>query len=754
MANLSSEPDDSDKPLFRSSSSFSESPREQHASSQRRTDIDGLRAVAVLSVIAFHFNPTWLPGGFTGVDIFFTISGYVNTASLIHGDLPLCEKTVRFFGRRMWRLAPALMVIVFTSMIFTNVFTPEYVPDLKGYYTAGLLGLFGLSNNYFASLQLDYFEHGHKNLSLNPFTHLWSLGVEEQFYILFPFVFGSALTLSANRSPLLVLIIFSVISAAVSFIMTNVNTQVAFYTLPSRFWELSLGTCAFYIPASMDILCSCSMTSGALNILLQITGSLLLFVSLVFTPSDSGFPFPGASLAVGGTICFIIAGNSPSAILNQCFSHRLMVYIGSLSYSLYLWHWPVLVFFRRTECLTSPCAISIAMVLVLSLSMLTYHAVEAPMSRNRPTETYKICGLIVPVLAITAATSWALGFQFGGALYTDARCMHTQFTVDPFQNNSANTSNENSANTSNEILELCPGAGSWQGSPLTWHPEHPSSCPMGFAWPREDGEQQNHSVIFIGDSAMAHIWLEVPKVCNKLWQVTRTQVRQPGVLGFGCGLPEYLGMEPAPVWVSPAPKSSVGPNYYGLDHPFCHDCVGCEAERGQCAIADTSEDGAMHFDLEYIGVEFTTDVEMPTTEANTTFGSVAIYIKKQREYFDAIFINSCAHDMEFEPDVFSTEDYAERVRNNLLALEGSAKMIVWVSCNHWMEDPRKPYSNSRGAQWNEAVWTMINEEVPAVAYFNVAKMSQIEAMHVDPVHLVPDYYNSLLDIMLNFVVSG
>ncbi|CAK0789595.1 unnamed protein product [Prorocentrum cordatum] len=259
----SNESDDPEKPFFKDAPHALE--EHSSASSQRRADIDGLRAVAVLSVIAFHFNPTWLPGGFTGVDIFFTISGYVNTASLIHGDLPLCDKTFAFFGRRMWRLVPALMATVLTTAVFTNIFTPTYVSDLTGYYTAGVLGLFGLANNYFASLQLDYFERGHKNLALNPFTHLWSLGVEEQFYILFPFVLGYAQKLSANRSPLIVLIVFSVISATVSCIISNVNTQVAFYTLPSRFWELSFGSCAFYIPASMDAFYGCSIATGSIN---------------------------------------------------------------------------------------------------------------------------------------------------------------------------------------------------------------------------------------------------------------------------------------------------------------------------------------------------------------------------------------------------------------------------------------------------------------------------------------------------------
>ncbi|CAK0809431.1 unnamed protein product [Prorocentrum cordatum] len=725
----SNESDDPEKPFFKDSPHALE--EHNSASSQRRADIDGLRAVAVLSVIAFHFNPTWLPGGFTGVDIFFTISGYVNTASLIHGDLPLCDKTFAFFGRRMWRLAPPLMATVLTTVVFTNIFTPTYVLDLNGYYTAGLLGLFGLSNNYFASLQLDYFERGHKNLALNPFTHLWSLGVEEQFYILFPFVLGCAQKLSANRSPLIVLIVFSVISATVSCILSNVNTQVAFYTLPSRFWELSLGSCAFYIPASMDALYGCTIATGSINYLLQVAAVLLLIVSLVFTPSDSGFPFPYASLAVGGTFCFILAGSSPSSVPNACCSHRLMVYIGSLSYSLYLWHWPVLVWFRLTECLAYSGAHLIAMVHVLSLSIATYHGIEVPMNRNRPTKPCNMFGYVAPVLAIVAATSWALGFHFDGALYVHATCTRAHLTVDTFQNSSANTSNK--------VLEVCPGAGDWHESSFTWRPEHPSSCRTGFAWPKEDGEQRNRSVIFIGDSTMSRTFRQGSKACSTQWHVIRK--------GYWCGLPEYLGMERAPMWVSPAPNSLMGPTARGLDNPFCMDCVGCASTRGQCTIADVP------FDLEYIGVEFTKDVEMPTTRSNTTIGSVIAYIHSQRKYVDAIFINSCIHDMYFKPDVFTTELYVQRVRSNLLSLQGSAKVIVWVSCNHFREDAGHS-TNARGLRWNEAVRSMINAELPNVAYFDVAKMSQVQAMHHDRCHMVPEWYDNVVDIMLNFVVRG
>ncbi|CAK0888483.1 unnamed protein product [Prorocentrum cordatum] len=175
--------------------------------------------------------------------ICFLPSGYVNTVSLLHGCEDTCVDTLNFYGRRMWRLAPALMATVLITTILNSVLMLPSSPGMDGYYISGLLGLVGLSNNYFASLQLDYFENGHSHQELNPFMHLWSLGVEEQFYVLFPFLLSWARKL---QSPAWVIAVCAVISMLVSCILTcstYSNAQVAFYILPSRFWELALGAC-------------------------------------------------------------------------------------------------------------------------------------------------------------------------------------------------------------------------------------------------------------------------------------------------------------------------------------------------------------------------------------------------------------------------------------------------------------------------------------------------------------------------------
>merc|ERR1719446_2020958 len=160
-----------------------------HASAHYRPDIDGLRAFAVLVVIAYHIDKSWMPGGYLGVDIFFVISGFVVTQSLFHEAKGGTTSYYRFYARRIKRLLPGcLLMTVLTALFSSVILLPWDSERRKRIYSSGQRGLIGMANNYFASMQASYWDEGQEGLVHNPFTHTWSLGVEEQFYFVFPFI--------------------------------------------------------------------------------------------------------------------------------------------------------------------------------------------------------------------------------------------------------------------------------------------------------------------------------------------------------------------------------------------------------------------------------------------------------------------------------------------------------------------------------------------------------------------------------------
>lgn len=154
-----------------------------------RPDVDGLRAVAVLAVIVYHVNEAWLPGGFVGVDIFFVISGFVVTGSLLHKpQRSRIDFLLAFYSRRVKRLSPSLLIVVLATSVALAVKLPPWAAPLDEYFLSGMLSLVGMANMHYATLPTGYFDAGQTGLKLNPFTHCWSLAVEEQFYGLFPFL--------------------------------------------------------------------------------------------------------------------------------------------------------------------------------------------------------------------------------------------------------------------------------------------------------------------------------------------------------------------------------------------------------------------------------------------------------------------------------------------------------------------------------------------------------------------------------------
>jgi len=354
-----------------------------HLSSTYISGIDGLRALAVLSVMLFHLDAEFLPGGFSGVDIFFVISGYVVSSSLARElDYNFLQFTIRFYARRILRIFPALIVCLIVITIVNALIVPISWLSNANKYT-GLYAFFGVSN-----FALIWFNDGYfsPRVEFNPFTHTWSLAVEEQFYMVFPFVFYLWMHFKERNSMLsrtAIWLLPSLLLASLlfSWYQTTESPDKAFYLLPSRFWELACGALLYRFHSQGMLLSKAANT----NRLYIFTGLTLTVAGLIFS-DQSAFPFPWALLSVAGSLFLImgVVNKLDDKSFVQCaLESRLFVHIGKMSYSLYLWHWPVYVFLRWTTGLESLYEIAFAVVLTFILASLSYRYVEGPVRKNK-----------------------------------------------------------------------------------------------------------------------------------------------------------------------------------------------------------------------------------------------------------------------------------------------------------------------------------------------------------------------------------
>lgn len=379
---------------------FRQSP---HKNTSYIKGIDGLRALAVLAVMLFHLDSTFLPGGFSGVDIFFVISGYVVSASLFHRNTSsIFHFTANFYARRIIRIFPALIVCLVVVSILTTLFIPaSWLSDANE--KTGVFAFFGLGNYALTWFNDGYFS---PRVDFNPFTHTWSLGVEEQFYVIFPLIFfvwikyknKSTYAHLLTQYLLTSLLILSLIYSGYE---TNLNPDKAFYLLPSRFWELACGAILFQLHAR-QIMLACSTYLAQFYL---IAGIILISLGFVLS-SKQGFPFPWAILSVSGTLFVIIGfsnGLNHKPIIQTILESSALTYIGKTSYSLYLWHWPIYVLLGWTSGLSSAFDMLIALLLTFIMANLSYHYIENPIRqnviiRNRPNWQILIAGLIAIAL--------------------------------------------------------------------------------------------------------------------------------------------------------------------------------------------------------------------------------------------------------------------------------------------------------------------------------------------------------------------
>ncbi|MES1994352.1 MAG: acyltransferase family protein [Pseudomonadota bacterium] len=338
--------------------------------------IDGLRAVAVLSVLLFHMRATFLPGGFAGVDVFFVISGYVVSASLAHRpELHFGRYLLGFYTRRIVRIFPALLLCVLLTGVATSLLVPvSWLSETTSY--TGMASVFGLSNFALVWYSDGYFS---PRAEFNPFTHTWSLAVEEQFYLIFPLLFFMWFR-HRSRSDVIGWLCRQLIPIALLASLgycaygTSTRQELAYYMLPSRFWELASGAMLFRLHHAGRCLPTGPRFAGASIV----AGAALIGLTFVWADAKA-FPFPwaipavlGAMLIIIGSVGDIARSSWPGALMGS----RPMTDIGKISYSLYLWHWPVLVLLRWTIGLDSAAYLVLAAAMSFALAVFSYHRIE------------------------------------------------------------------------------------------------------------------------------------------------------------------------------------------------------------------------------------------------------------------------------------------------------------------------------------------------------------------------------------------
>jgi peptidoglycan/LPS O-acetylase OafA/YrhL len=329
-----------------------------------RADLDGLRAIAVWSVIVYHLSHSALAGGYLGVDMFFVLSGYLITSIIWREQQQGRFSVVRFYDRRVRRIMPALLALLaFTTVLAAILLLPT---DLIG-YGKSLLATLGFVANIYFWRDTNYFS---QLAATKPLLHLWSLGVEEQFYIFFPLLLALVNRIYRKAAFGLVTGLTLVSLVADIELRAHGGSSPAFFLLPTRAWELGIGAMLALAPERAVLRGWAAEATGT-------AGALILGIGLV--TGVSGPLMPAALPTTLGAGMLVFAGRERPPFLNRMIAGRPMVYFGLISYSLYLWHWPLIVF--ATYYLARDLgAVEIGLLLVglLGLAHLSWRYVERP----------------------------------------------------------------------------------------------------------------------------------------------------------------------------------------------------------------------------------------------------------------------------------------------------------------------------------------------------------------------------------------
>lgn len=363
-----------------------------------RADIDGMRALAILAVLIFHAYPSSLPGGFVGVDVFFVISGYLISGIIFRGLTLGSFSFFDFYARRVRRIFPAVTVVLLASFVLGIFFVTPFV--MKDMVKEAPYAAFFIEN---IRLFLQHGEYWDVGTELKPYMHFWSLGVEEQYYIFYPLI-CYFLWKGSTKVFLLSLIGMLLISFGWCLYDSFNEPIRAFYMLHARFWELLIGGVLAYVelkwPDYKGHTFSSSITRKDMDNALSTVGLILILIAIATFHEGDTFPGWRALLPTVGSVLIIMAGSE--AYLNKkFFSNKVAVFIGLISYPLYLWHWPLISIARNNLGGSLPTGLLMAVIVCCSfvLAYLTYTLIERPMRSMKA--TWKLVVALVLVLLIS-----------------------------------------------------------------------------------------------------------------------------------------------------------------------------------------------------------------------------------------------------------------------------------------------------------------------------------------------------------------
>ncbi len=357
-----------------------------------RADIDGLRALAIIPVVFFHAGFVDFAGGYVGVDVFFVISGFLIT-SIIRSDLEAGTFSFgQFYERRIRRLLPALVPVLIVTAAFAAALYPA---ELFSDFARSLLAFTGFSSNWQFLSQAGYFDSAAFD---KPLLHTWSLSIEEQYYLVFP-AFMAVVFARSRRwaSALILAVLVASLAWSIHLVQTG-DTDTAFYHSLARVWELMAGSLLALVPLQ-------GPKNRLISLALRLAGLAMIIAAVfLYTPTT---PFPGLSalLPVAGTVLAISAGPAPD-FANRVLSLRPLVYVGRISYSLYLWHWPIFSFIKLRWLDATDGHMFAGILLALALSVLSYHFIEQPFrTRKRAISRRFVLTSLGSAMATSAAIS-------------------------------------------------------------------------------------------------------------------------------------------------------------------------------------------------------------------------------------------------------------------------------------------------------------------------------------------------------------
>ena len=403
--------------------------KEHKSTIQYRPHIDGLRGIAIIAVLLYHAKLSNIHGGYVGVDVFFVISGFLITSIILRELNAGSFSLIEFWERRVRRIVPALFLMVITTVVAAH-YIIRYPEDYRHLGNAVISQSLFASNMFFV-LSDNYFDQPSK---YSPLLHTWTLSVEEQFYIFFPVIILFCLWLfrrkgitsilsrvklySRDRVLVLALALISAISFVVNIWLVNIHPDfgwslpfmsdrifetatyggAGFYLLPSRAWELCLG--------GVIALCSIKIRSAVFSEIMSISGLLAIFCAMFLYNDKTPFPGFAAVLPVIGALLFIIANDTRRTFSSKLLSFTPLVWIGLISYSLYLWHWPIFVFARILfpQSLTPP-TMWMLIVLAVGISYLSFRFIETPILKKIYFPTRKSVFISAAIALLTIAAS-------------------------------------------------------------------------------------------------------------------------------------------------------------------------------------------------------------------------------------------------------------------------------------------------------------------------------------------------------------